>query len=32
MYGQDVSKDDVENILRFDMNADAANYDMFSEG
>jgi iron complex transport system substrate-binding protein len=32
MYGQDVSTDDVENILRFDMNADAANYDMFSKG
>ena len=32
MYGQEVSADDVRNILRFDMNADAANYDVFSEG
>ena len=32
MYGQEVSADDVRNILRFDMNAEAANYDIFSKG
>lgn len=32
MYGQDVSLDDIKNILRFDMNADAAHYDMFLKG
>ena len=32
MYGQDVSIDDIKNILRFDMNADAAHYDMFLKG
>ena len=29
IYGQDVTDDDVANILRVDMNADAANYDIF---
>jgi hypothetical protein len=32
MYGQDVSTDDIKNILRFDMNADAAHYNMFLKG
>ncbi len=30
IYGQGVTEDDVENILRFDMNASAANYEIFS--
>lgn len=29
IYGQSVNADDVANILRMDMNADAANYDIF---
>ena len=32
IYGQGVTADDVQNILRYDMNADAANYDIFSDG
>ena len=32
IYGQSVDADDVRNILRFDMNADAANYDIFADG
>lgn len=32
IYGQGVTPEDVRNILRFDMNADAANYDIFSDG
>jgi len=30
IYGQGVTEDDVENILRFDMNASAASYEIFS--
>ena len=30
IYGQSVNADDVANILRMDMNADAANYDIFA--
>lgn len=30
IYGQSVTEDDVQNILRFDMNADAANYGIFA--
>ena len=30
IYGQSVDSDDVANILRMDMNADAANYDIFA--
>jgi hypothetical protein len=30
IYGQSVNADDVANILRMDMNKDAANYDIFA--
>jgi iron complex transport system substrate-binding protein len=32
IYGQTVTTDDVQNILRYDMNADAANYSIFDDG
>ncbi|MDU8944329.1 ABC transporter substrate-binding protein [Ovoidimarina sediminis] len=32
IYGQGVTDEDVRNILRFDMNADAAHYDIFADG
>lgn len=32
IYGQGVTPDDVRNILRFDMNAEAANYTIFEDG
>ncbi len=32
IYGQGVTAEDIQNILRFDMNADAANYDIFNDG
>lgn len=31
IYGQGVTAEDVRNILRFDMNADASNYDIFDD-
>ncbi|MEM9430829.1 MAG: ABC transporter substrate-binding protein [Pseudomonadota bacterium] len=32
IYGQGVTDEDVRSILRFDVNADAANYDIFADG